>query len=100
MKLNRIIRNALKRQGIAPEKIDAALESLQVKPLRLKTTMIRRIEAMIADEGVAIVTRKQVHSQKGYAVRKGNAKHLEKARAFKAAKHAPRTPAQISAGLV
>lgn len=103
MKLNRIIRNALKRQGVTAEKIEAALTSLKAPNIRLKRDMIRRIEDMLTNEGLAVVTRKQVSSWKSYAARKANVSHLAgslaKARAAKAAKAKAKTPAEISAAL-
>lgn len=94
MKLNRIIRNALKRQGVPAEKIEAALQSLKPVALRLKPAMVRRIEAMIQSEGVAVVTRKQVASWKGYQVRKNNTSHLRKGPAKS------KTPADIARSLL
>lgn len=78
MKLNLIIRNALKRQGVKAETIEAALTAIQPKRIHFKRQMVRRIEDMVAKEGVAVVTRKQVASWKGYQVRKNNTSHLHK----------------------
>lgn len=98
MKLNLIIRNALKRQGVKAETIEAALTAIQPKRIHFKRQMVRRIEDMVAKEGVAVVTRKQVASWKGCAVRKMNAAHLNKS-AKKQLASTIKTPATIARSL-
>lgn len=98
MKLNLIIRNALKRQGVKAETIEAALTAIQPKRIHFKRQMVRRIEDMVAKEGVAVVTRKQVASWKGYAVRKMNTAHLNKS-AKKQLASTIKTPATIARSL-
>jgi hypothetical protein len=47
-------------------------------PVKFKKDMIRRIGLVVAEEGVAVVSRKHVYTLETYKIRKSNTKHLRK----------------------
>ena len=65
--------------------IEAEIRKLQARIAELKKTpvpvkfskdMITRIGLVVAEEGVAIVTRKRVYNERTWRIRKSNVKHL------------------------
>lgn len=88
--LSKQVLAAMRAAGLTQTQVEDIKSKLVPKPaFKLKSVMVKRIEAMIAERGTAVVTRKFVFSVGGYMSRKaGSATQLAAARAIRAAKKA------------